>query len=159
MSKKPNYSTDQMAIRMFMSDYNRKAKTCASLATALFLIFPDRSKWTEDIDKLHDDLDNIMPTYELNEDTIDLESAQVFDCGDGRLELQAINKRTCHSCYWWTNPNVSPEEYKENRINVIRKVIQDRSNTWRKAITDLENNLNMIRSIDTLINQYGGDNW
>ena len=152
MDKKPDYSTDPAVIRMFMDDYNRKKRACEDLATTVFSIFPNPSQWTEDIARLHDDLNSIVPTYELNGDTIELDGAKVFDCcREGTLELQAYNLRNYSSGYWWTNPNISPEEYKENRISAIRKVIQERSSTWYNTITNIETNLNLVHGIGTAI--------
>ena len=151
MDKKSTYSTDPAVIRMFMDDYNRKKRACESLATTIFSIFPDPSQWTEDIAGLHYDLDSIVPTYELNGDTIEMEGAKVFDCDNDGLELQAYNRRSYSSGYWWTNPNISPEEYMEDRINVIRKILKERSSVWYNAITNLETNLNLAHGIGTAI--------
>lgn len=67
---------------------------------------------------------NFLSTDKITKDEYDLKNAKCYSYEDG-LELQVFNNKTLGTHYFWIKPIENKEEYKEERKNVVNKIINE----------------------------------
>ena len=98
-----------------------------------------RMDWNKDIldgfdlsllsDEVRDFLDGYISTEKITEEGYDLERASLYEYGQddtwaGTLELQVFSNKSYRTIYFWMQPVGDENEYKEERIKIIRKEIE-----------------------------------
>ena len=73
-------------------------------------------------------IENILTTDTITEDGYDLENAKLFvynenDSLAGTLELQAFSNNSYHTVYFWIHKDYTEEEYKAQKIEKIKDVM------------------------------------
>lgn len=107
-------------VKLFVEEYNK------------------RMDWNKDIlggfdlsllsDEVRDFLDGYISTEKITEEGYDLENASLYEYGPddawaGTLELQAFSNKSYRTIYFWVKPVEDENEYKEGKIQVIKKEI------------------------------------
>ena len=73
-------------------------------------------------------IENLLTTDTITEDGYDLENARLYEYGKddnwaGTLELQAFSNSTYHTAYFWIHKDYTEEEYKAQKIEKIKEVM------------------------------------
>ena len=87
-------------------------------------------------------IDEHLSTNRISKEKYDLDKASIYEYGPedswaGRLELQAYNYETYHFTYFWVDPNDTEEEYKNKKIGIIKKKVDEEYNELSKQMRSL----------------------
>lgn len=89
------------------------------------------SKWSKDF------IEKWIPTDKIDESSFELENAKVYPCDSKRLEMHVYSYKNYGSVYFWVNPNITEQEYKEQRIKFMKQDIDHLLGELQPKIKDL----------------------
>ena len=92
----------------------------------------------------------------INPEDYDIDNAELYEYpienGKQTFELQAYSITEYYDSYFWVRFGEEEDEYKENKINTIKKELTSRYNEVRNKLLILENEKNELDSVLKLLN-------
>ena len=101
-------------------------------------------------------IDDYLSTELINEENYDLENAALYEYGPddtwaGTLELQAFSNKTYGTVYFWVKPIQSEDEYKSERIELIKKKMNEKLDELYEKIKGLNSELKHYNKLKKMI--------
>ena len=110
-------------VKSFVEEYNKRIEWNKDLIKSIFNVFDLETV----SDELKDLFDDFLSVDSITEEGYDLEDANVYTYEDtGTLELQAFNNTTYRRNYFWVKPIENEDDYKDDRLRTIEKVVTER---------------------------------
>lgn len=146
-------------VKSFVEEYNKRIEWNKDLIKSIFNDFDLETV----SDELKDLFDDFLSVDSITEEGYDLENANVYTYEDtGTLELQAFNNTTYRGNYFWVKPIENEDDYKDDRLRIIEKVVTKRLgqiipelNKLTKAKNDFEKlkeHINEVSKVTETIN-------
>jgi len=87
-------------------------------------------------------IDDYLSTELINEEDYDLENASLFEYGPndpwaGTFELHVFSFKSYRTVYFWDKPDKSEDEYKSEKIEIIKKKMNEKIDELYKKIKEL----------------------
>lgn len=122
---------EQKQITDFVEKYNEQMDWNKDIRTNI----KNNSKWSKDF------IEHWLPTDKIDESSFELENAKVYPCDiypcGKRLEMHIHSYKKCGGFYFWVNPNITEQEYKEQKIKFMREDIDYLLGELQPKIKDL----------------------
>lgn len=108
-----------------------------------------------------DIIENYLTTDEITEDGYDLENASLYEYGKddnwaGTLELQAFSNKTYRTVYFWVHKDYTEEEYKNKKIETIKKEMNKKLDELFEQIKDLTSTFKHYNKLKKQIEKING---
>ena len=141
-------------VKSFVDEYNKRIEWNKDLIKSILNVFDLETV----SDELKDLFDDFLSVDSITEEGYDLEDANVYTYEDtGTLELQAFNNTTYRRNYFWVKPIGNEDDYKDDRLGTIEKVVTERLgqiipelNKLTKAKNDFEKLKEHINKVSTV---------
>jgi len=134
-------------VKVFVEEYNKRRDWDKSILDSIDLRLAS--------DELKMFVDRYVSADKITEEGYDLEMAECYTYEEnGTLELQAFNKKTYGTTYFWLTPASSEEEYRKNRVDTISKEINEKLNELIPEVDRLTKSKNELLELKEKISHY-----
>ena len=101
-------------------------------------------------------IDDYLSTELLNEENYDLENAALYEYGPddawaGTLELQAFSNESYRTHYFWVRPIQSEDEYKSEKIETIKKRMNEKLDELYEKIKEFTSEFKHYNKLKKMI--------
>ncbi len=122
-----------------------------------------RMSWNRDIikqlgkknipDKI---IDDYLSTELIDKENYDLENASLYEYGPddpwaGTLELQAFSNESYRTVYFWVRPIQSEDEYKSEKIELIKKKMNEKIDELYEKIKEFTSEFKHYNKLKKMI--------
>jgi predicted nuclease with TOPRIM domain len=138
-----------MTIETFIQEYNKRIDWDLDILNKYNINLSNDNSANEIIK-------DYLGLTKINHEDYDIDNAELYeyaiDNGKQTFELQVYSFTDyCHK-YFWVRLEEEEDEYKENKINTIKKELTSRYNEVRNKLLILENEKNELDSVLKLLN-------
>ena len=140
-----------MNVKEFAEAYNRNIDWNRDIRSTLGSNSIDNSIMESD-EVIVDILDEFLPTEKITEESCDFDSAEIYDCHDGKTtELQIYNYDDCHGAVYWVRPDQTESDYKKSKVDHIKKTIAEKHAQLISLVTSLNREINSLSVLEIRI--------
>ena len=103
-------------------------------------------------------IDDYLSTELINEEDYDLENASLYEYGPddawaGNLELQAFSNKSYRTVYFWVKPTKLEDEYKSERIELIKKKMNEKIDELYEKIKEFTSDYKHYNKLKKMIDK------
>lgn len=132
----------------FIEKYNQHIDWNAEVRDKLNIELLESNPVTKDI------IDGYLSAFKITPNSHEIESAKIYDCDkNNTYELQAYSYESYHIEYFWCNPDITKEEYLNERVMYISQEAQRHIEEIQKTMGELQHNLNCVNTLFQDINK------
>lgn len=132
-------------VKKFVECYNERIGWHEDILNSLDKDYLLSHEYTKNIVEEYLNLEKIYPEdYDLDH----VSSVPSYD--NGTLEMEVFSYIIYHRVYFWTNPNKTEKEYKDEKINMIMEKITNRSNEITDQLNALQDELSQIEKLKNM---------
>lgn len=137
-------------IKNFVEKYNKHMQWNKDIINSL---------WAKNIPQ--DIIEDYLTTDIITEDGYDLKNAHLYEYGKddnwaGTLELQAFSNNTLRTVYFWIHKDYTEEEYKAQKIEKIKDVMNKQLDELFEKIKDLTSTFKHYNKLKKQIEKING---
>ena len=101
-------------------------------------------------------INDYLSTKLIDEKNYDLENASLYEYGPdepwaGTLELQVFSNESYSTVYFWVKPTKLEDEYKSEKIEIIKKVMNEKINELYEKIKGLTSDYKHYNKLKKMI--------
>jgi len=101
-------------------------------------------------------IDDYLSTELIDEENYDLENASLYEYGPGEsmagtFELQAFSNKSYRTVYFWVKPIQSEDEYKSEKIEIIKEIMNEKINELYEKIKGLTSDYKHYNKLKKMI--------
>lgn len=137
----------QEAIEQFVEAYNKHSEWNCDL---LKIINPEVVNSAQYIAY---EFKHYLSTEKITKDNYDLENAEIYNCDDGKLEMQVYSYKSYGTIYFWVAPWLNEQQYKNERIEIISRLLRKRKTELENTIQCSTKEINTINQIFEALNE------
>lgn len=102
-------------------------------------------------------LDSYISTEKITPEDFDIAYGKVFDCENGRFELQVYSRKKYGGVYFWVTRGITKEKYIKERLHLLHREADETYDEVKKEIQKLQPKADAMKLLARETLRYGVD--
>ena len=137
-----------ITVKEFIEKYNQHIDWNMEIRNTLNIPALESNPVTKEI------INDYLSNEKITADKYEIETAQIYKYeGDNKYELQMYSYTTYGTTYFWCKPDITKEDYLNERVTVISEEAKRHIEEIKKTMENLRGNLNSMTILSRGINK------